>query len=169
MAKLKEFSPNDLYPVSMTQLHTGSRLGETTHLEWDDIDFAAKKIRFRKTKNGKTELVSMSPQLVELFSSMPRKCNWVYVGPRGNRMTENAVNNLIKRFRLYFPYHEQHGDQKKFGNHCLRHSFAYNSLQAGRPMYEIQKVMRHSSIKLTVDLYGHFEPHANANPSPYDF
>jgi hypothetical protein len=36
-------------------------------------------------------------------------------------------------------------------------------------MYEIQKVMRHSSIKLTVDLYGHFEPHANANPSPYDF
>lgn len=169
MAKLKEFSPNDLYPISMTELHTGSRLGETTYLEWDDIDFAANKIRFKKTKNGKTRLVNMSPQLVELFRGMPRKSNWIFIGPRGNRMTENAVNNLIKRFRKFFPYHEQHGDQKKFGNHCLRHSFAYNSLQAGRPMYEIQKTMGHSSIKLTVDLYGHFEPHTNANPSPYDF
>lgn len=169
MAKLKDFSPRNLFPVSMTELHTGSRLGETTYLEWDDIDFAANKIRFKKTKNGKTRWVNMSPQLVELFRSLPRNSNWVFIGPRGTRLTEHAVNNIIKRFRKFFPYHEQHGDQKKFGNHCLRHSFAYNSLQAGRPMYEIQKTMGHSSIKLTVDLYGHFEPHTSANPSPYDF
>ena len=36
-------------------------------------------------------------------------------------------------------------------------------------MYELQATMGHSSIKLTVDLYGHFEMHSTTNPSPYDF
>jgi integrase len=168
IAKVKEFSPH-LYPISLTELHTGARLGETTYLEWDDIDFATGKIRFKKTKNGKTRWINMSPQLVEMFKNMPRNSNWVFLGMRGDRMTENVVKNLIKRFHSFFPYHEQYGEQKKFGNHCLRHSFAYNSLQKGAQMYELQATMGHSSIKLTVDLYGHFETHSTTNPSPYDF
>ena len=42
-----------------------------------------------------------------------------------------------------------------FTLHCLRHSFGYILALAGVEMYEIQKAMRHKTIQMTIDTYGH--------------
>ncbi len=42
--------------------------------------------------------------------------------------------------------------------HDLRHSYASSQLQAGESIQYVKQQLRHSTIKLTVDLYGHLIP-----------
>lgn len=53
--------------------------------------------------------------------------------------------------------------------HDLRHSFAYNYLLNGGEMYQLQAILGHKSIKMTVDLYGKLQAQDIKNPSPYKF
>lgn len=39
--------------------------------------------------------------------------------------------------------------------HCLRHTTGSWLAAAGIPLHEVQRIMRHSSITLTIDRYGH--------------
>jgi integrase len=39
--------------------------------------------------------------------------------------------------------------------HATRHSLATEHLRAGTPVVVVQRLMRHSSIRVTVDTYGH--------------
>ena len=39
--------------------------------------------------------------------------------------------------------------------HALRHSHASNLIEAGVNMYKISKRLGHSSIRTTMDIYGH--------------
>lgn len=45
--------------------------------------------------------------------------------------------------------------------HDVRHSYASSLLQAGESIQYVKQQLRHSTIKLTVDLYGHLIPSAN--------
>jgi integrase len=42
--------------------------------------------------------------------------------------------------------------------HDLRHSYASSLLQSGESIQYVKQQLRHSTIKLTVDLYGHLIP-----------
>ncbi len=42
--------------------------------------------------------------------------------------------------------------------HDLRHSYPSSQLQAGESIQYVKQQLRHSTIKLTVDLYGHLIP-----------
>lgn len=41
--------------------------------------------------------------------------------------------------------------------HDLRHSAATNLLRAGVPLQHVQRIIRHASIRTTVDIYGHLD------------
>jgi integrase len=45
--------------------------------------------------------------------------------------------------------------------HDLRHSFASQLLQNGESLTYVKEQMGHSSIKVTVDIYGHLVPGGN--------
>ena len=45
--------------------------------------------------------------------------------------------------------------------HDLRHTFASLLLQNGESLHYVKEQMGHSSIKMTVDIYGHLVPGAN--------
>lgn len=38
--------------------------------------------------------------------------------------------------------------------HCLRHTFAVLLLKGGASIYYVQRMLRHKSISITVDVYG---------------
>ncbi|MBF0315789.1 MAG: tyrosine-type recombinase/integrase [Oligoflexia bacterium] len=59
--------------------------------------------------------------------------------------------------------------QKKWRTHDLRHSFCYNALLKGKKMYQIQSILGHRSVQLTIDLYGHLKSISIDDPSPFDF
>jgi len=48
-----------------------------------------------------------------------------------------------------------------FTPHCLRHTFASLLLQQGESPAYVQRMLGHSSIRLTVDLYGKWLPMGN--------
>ena len=67
------------------------------------------------------------------------------------------------KFKVYFPI-----ENKDWGSHSLRHSFAYNFLKKGGNMYQLQAILGHRSIDVTVDLYGQLQAQDVENPSPYE-
>ena len=44
--------------------------------------------------------------------------------------------------------------RKQINPHLFRHSFVRNALKAGMPLQYVQKILGHSSIKTTIDVYG---------------
>jgi integrase len=45
--------------------------------------------------------------------------------------------------------------------HTLRHTFASLLLQSGAPIVYVKEQLDHSSIQITVDIYGHLVPGGN--------
>ena len=45
--------------------------------------------------------------------------------------------------------------------HALRHSFAHALIQNGASLAYVKEMMRHHSIQVTVDIYGHLVPGGN--------
>ena len=49
------------------------------------------------------------------------------------------------------------GLNERLNFHSLRHTFATHLLQAGIPIYEVSKLLGHSSVKVT-EVYSHHIP-----------
>lgn len=75
---------------------------------------------------------------------------------------------MVSRHLEYF--REDHPiDDKPWGYHALRHSFAYNYLKGGGNMYQLQAILGHYKITSTINIYGRIQAKDDENPSPYDF
>lgn len=64
------------------------------------------------------------------------------------------------RFKIWYHVLE-HAQLRAVRLHDLRHTYASLLLQAGEPIAYVKEQLGHSSIQVTVDLYGHFVPGAN--------
>ena len=80
---------------------------------------------------------------------------WVFCNQQGNPPDMQNVKN-----RHFYKCLEKAG-LRRIRFHDLRHTFASLLLQDGQPLAYIKDQLGHSSIKLTVDIYGHLEPGAN--------
>lgn len=170
----------DIYPLLLLLVRTGLRIGEATALMWPDIDFGRRQIRIERTWTDaglqdvpKTEssyrTVDMSLQLQEelLRQQTQQKRNklaygwremptWVFCSSNGNPLRSRGyISRRIKKIL------EEAGLPLHFTAHSLRHTFACLHLQRGvNPVY-VQKQLGHSSIQMTVDLYGSWFPISN--------
>ena len=69
-----------------------------------------------------------------------------------------AGSNIYTRY--FLPAVERAG-LRHFRIHDLRHTFATQLIQDGASLPYVRDQLRHSSIAITVDLYGHLVPSAN--------
>lgn len=161
----KTFDEKTLFPYLYTLANTGARRGEIFNLRKEDIDFQTGLIHFKKTKNGHERYVRMSPNLMTLLKEKlaSHDFEFVFQGQQSLGIYHSVVLNLIRKFKAYFPM------DKDWGCHDLRHSFAYNFLKGGGEMYQLQAVLGHQGIQVTVDLYGQLQAQDVENPSPYNF
>jgi integrase len=60
-----------------------------------------------------------------------------------------------------FPYWLADHGLRRIRFHDLRHSAASMYLSLGVPLWQVSKILRHSSIKMTNDTYAHLFPQAN--------
>jgi integrase len=65
--------------IVMVALHTGMRKWEILGLQWQDIDFAARLITVRLTKNNKPKVIPIDQSLDETLQSLPRHRHSPYV------------------------------------------------------------------------------------------
>ena len=164
------------YPLIALLAKTGLRIGEALALEWDDIDFHGRFIQVSKTtdrgrtgtpKNGKSRRVDMSLGLAATLKGL-RVAQGKYALREGASLVPflfpNRLGRLMDRMGVYryiwAPLLKKAGF-RQIHVHDLRHTFASLLIQNGESLAYVKEQMGHSSIKMTVDTYGHIVPGGN--------
>jgi integrase len=172
------------YPLFLTFARTGLRLGEALALRWGDIQFGQDSsdpnrylwIRRNYTagrlvtpKSGKSRRVDMSQQLRAVLLDVREQRLLDAMLKGDSPVSEDLVfrsasggvldpANLHKRVLLPAI---QHAGLRRFRIHDLRHTFASLLIQDGASLAYVKEQLGHSTIAVTVDLYGHLVPSAN--------
>jgi integrase len=162
LEKLKDFRPH-VYNVVYALVHTGARKNEIRLLRWGQIDFATGYIQLHKTKNGEDRLIKMSTELMSLLRSLPRSEDHVFLNSKGFCISAWQVDDGLAALQKAYP------EIKRFRCHDLRHYFAYNFLKKGGQLYQLQAILGHKNITMTVDFYGNLKATDIEKPSPFDF
>lgn len=159
------------YALCATLAWSGLRLGEARALELRHVDFERRVIYVERTFSGneiwpepKTlssrRTVQIPTALVNLLREHLRRrqekilrlglgrVGWLFVTPLGKppsmRVVERAFKHVLRRAGLP-PHHSPHD---------LRHTYASLLIQQGEPLAFVQRQLGHSSIAITVDIYG---------------
>jgi integrase len=165
----------EYYPFFLCAFRTGMRLGELLALQWGDVDWNRKFIEVKRsyklgclspTKTGKVRRVDMSDHLIETLQGLltVRKKEGLQIGlgeavegifyRQGLPMEQNYIRRVFKRIL-------QKAGLRDIRFHDVRHTFASLLLSDGTTPVYVKEQMGHSSIQMTVDIYGHLIPSSN--------
>lgn len=161
----------ELYELFAVLLGTGMRLGEALALTWADIDFNTKTARIDKsyrrqlstTKTKKPREIALGDELYYMLRRLKaarmkegrgRVSPLLFHREDGGHLHQNSVRNVVGQIfkKAQLP---------KFRIHDLRHTFATLALRAGTPVQMVSQQLGHSSIAITMDVYGHLVPQDN--------
>ncbi len=155
---LKLISENWLRDVVITAAMTGMRRGEIINLRWEDVNLKTRTIvvqsstRYR-TKYGKRRLIPINDVVFQILQKRQEKVKSEYVFTlRGRQISGDWFSHRLKE------YMNKLNSPKKLNVHSLRHTFASWLVQSGVSIYEVQKLLGHSDIKVT-QVYSHLAPH----------
>jgi len=187
-AAKEEFSLRD-YALIFTAVRAGLREGELAGLEWGDIQFGTSEddqdryILVQRTydrrwsrrmltpKSKKSRRVDMSRQLrsvllelrderlLEVFAHGKSEISGELVFP-SEAGTPIEMNNFSERV---FKSLLLQAGLRRIRFHDLRHTFGSLLIQTGASLAYVRDQMGHSSIQVTVDIYGHLIPGANVS------
>ena len=79
---------------------------------------------------------------------------WLFQSPHGTQIDPSKLRKLFNRLLT-------DATLRRVRFHDLRHSFASLLLQNGESLTYVKEQMGHSSINVTVDIYGHLVPGGN--------
>jgi len=163
------------HPLLMCALRTGMRQGELLALRWADVDFTGRFVGVNRSlvrgilttpKNHRRRRVDMSGQLADTLATLQR------------RQRQEALEEGTERPKVVFASNErtmldeanvrhafyrvlEKGKMRRIRFHDLRHTFASLLIQQGESLAYVKDQMGHSSIQVTVDIYGHLVPGGN--------
>jgi integrase/recombinase XerC len=149
---------------------TGIRCAELVGLDVSEVDFETRMVRVLG-KGRKQRVVPFGSRANDALSAylQNRSCGpttaALFVGPRGERLSDRAVRRLIanqvKKVAL----------ARRATPHSLRHSFATHLLERGADLRAIQELLGHASLSTTqrythvnarqiLDIYNKYHPRA---------
>ena len=135
---------------------TGMRLSEIVNLKWKSIDWKQSQIVVSNddsftTKSGKERVVPIHSLILELLKrkeSRNGSGEYVFAKSSGYKLSESYVSHQFKH------YIREAKLDKRFHFHSLRHTTASYLVNAGVSIYEVQKLLGHSSVSTTM-IYSH--------------
>jgi integrase len=160
-------------PFFLCAIHTGMRAGELAGLQCGDVDWngnflmvrrSVKKGKAYPTKTDKIRRVDMSDDLAayrrrRLEEAMSAGRNeipaWVFAP---GEWTPIDMHNVSRR---EFPNYLAKAQLRTIRFHDLRHTLASLLIQNSESLAYVKEQLGHSSIKITVDIYGRLVPGAN--------
>ena len=124
-------------------LLTGARKREVLDAQWRDVDAARSFWRISKTKSGRERNVPLSAAAIALLDTVPRRrdCDWIFANPK-------TLKPYVSIFSSWDTARTAAG-LAEVRVHDLRHSFASFLVNAGCSLYEVQKILGHSSVIMT--------------------
>jgi len=132
-------------------LFTGLRRSELFKLTWDDVDFNRGMITIRSPKGGKTQILPVSPQALEVLRSLDVRSPYVFPGKNGRQRTDFKGPWLRIRQAAGLP--------SNFRFHGLRHHFASTLVSNGVDLSIVQALLTHKDAR-TTQRYSHLKPGA---------
>ncbi len=148
----------------LTAILTGLRQGELLGLQWGDIDWNGKQLHVRrqfthgrfselKTKSSRRR-VGLSEELIGELKKWKLRCpkgGHDLIFPTGTGNPESHSNLMSRGF---YPALRRAG-LRRIRFHDLRHTFASFLVAKNVHPKRIQSLLGHSSITITMDVYGH--------------
>ena len=155
---------------------TGMRRGEALALGWEHIDFTKRLVKVRgtlsrvngsliitepKTANSRRDIVLTDGMVkmltrhgtVQKAERLRAGNQWIQTGLVFTSELGTAVDprNLLR----VFCQAAKSAGIENVGLHTLRHSAATAMLDAGVPLHVVSRILGHSSVAITGDVYGH--------------
>ena len=148
---------------------TGMRLDEALHLMWVDIDLTHRVIHAhrgrRAPKSGRLRHVPIFDSVLTVLREMKlaKGTNTLlWPGTERDKFEEQLPRNTTSVFRPFKAAVERAGLSQKFRLHDLRHTFAGLLLACGGDIFKLSKILGHSSVAITQQVYAHLHPDAFA-------
>jgi integrase len=181
----KEICP-EYHPLFLMALRAGLRRGELVAVQWGDIQFGKDEEdgnRFivvqhnyvrrehTTTKSKKSRRVDMSRELRRVLVELRDKRLLASFLKGKNDISDELVfqtpdGTILDPDNLYHRYFQPvltKAGLRKIRLHDLRHTFGSLLIQKGASIVYVKEQMGHSSIQVTVDVYGHLIPGANVS------
>ena len=145
-AAIKQSNNPMLQHIIPMLILTGARKREVLDARWKDIDLVQKSWRIHTTKNGQPRHVPLSDGAIAVLDAIPRNGEWIFANEdTGKPYASTYVSWHTARTRAGL------ADVRV---HELRHSFASFLVNAGRSIYEVQRLLGHAHIR-TTQRYAH--------------
>lgn len=143
-ARLLSACPPHLKSILIFALNTGMRLGEILNLQWNRIDFEARRIRIEKTKSGKTRFVPINDVLFDELNRLAKENGqspFVFTNPKTGMpptTIKTALRAACRRSGL-----------ERIWCRDMRRTFATRILQKGADIETVRSLLGHYSISVT--------------------
>ncbi|MDY4692109.1 MAG: site-specific integrase [Blautia sp.] len=184
-AFMEEARTEWLYEFFCFSLCTGMRINEITALKWSDIDYINNVIHVTKTiswkkgggiaetppkSNTSKRDIPMNDTIKKILKMQREKISMVYgeifsrqmdnnvfIGSNGTKAIASStvgysIKSVLKRLK------EQGIEIEYFSHHAFRDTFATRYIEEGGNMQTLKKILGHSSLAMTADLYSHVLP-----------
>tara|TARA_Y100000022_G_scaffold197460_1_gene206032 strand:+ start:2419 stop:3282 length:864 start_codon:yes stop_codon:yes gene_type:complete len=131
---------------------TGARKREILDSQWSDLNLEDGILTIPKSKSGTMRSIYLNKQAVNIFAALERKrqSHNCYIFPNPN--TGKPYKCIYYSWNLA----RRRAMLNDLRIHDLRHSFASALVNKGVPIYDIQHLLGHKSIK-TTQRYAHLE------------
>jgi integrase len=153
------------YPFYLVAINTGLRRGELAGLKWDRVRSGSEKMLIEvtralsrhglaeRTKTAQKRVIPVNEAVRETLLKLlkAQKSDFVFTEGDGGPL---EVNHVYRRFR---EAQVRAGISNRIRFHDLRHTFASNFMMNGGNLYDLQKLLGHTSIKMT-ERYAHLAP-----------
>lgn len=141
-------------------LNTGLRLGELLGLQWDDIDFKAKRLVVTRSiwqghigspKSNKARVIFLNDSSIKALRQQRHlRGPWVWCHADGRPYNKDDFQSALRRIR-------KRGGLQHFEWHCLRHTFASHLIMSNASPKAVQELLGHASLQTTMR-YAHLTP-----------
>lgn len=165
---LKAAEPTEFGPLVSFLLATGCRIGEATGLRWQDVDLdrgyahvrgqlqrqGGRLVYVPGTKTNKGRVLPLAPRVVTMLQGMrllgaePDPDGVIFLNVYGRRFDRKYVGTGIKALC-------RQAGIPEVSPHKLRHTYATTALAGTGDLHGVQKMLGHSQVSLTANLYGH--------------
>ncbi len=156
-------------------LQTGLRTGELIALRWSDIDFENKTMKIERTMEYRYSVgewrigppksksgfrtIPLTDEAIRILENQRAKNKKLKLVPiEWNDIVFLCRNGTPVKNSTYdtglFKYCDRVGIPR-FSMHVLRHTFATRCIEAGMKPKTLQKILGHSNIGITMNLYVH--------------
>jgi len=173
--KFDWFNHNDWFKYMIwIMCNTGMRGGEVRILKWKKgkFDSTAKRKSFSYLDKELTKIhiyfkgsygeIPITKKLKSVFEDLKKKNGtntYIFQSPITNEEIDKGVfNKLFRKLMNDLGLVDDVDGKPLYSPHSIRHSVASDLLAKGINIYNISKLLRHSDIRTTLNIYGHLLP-----------